>query len=212
MILAIYLFFCFAFFSIRKHHTLAVLNSLACLNDLCWWKWVLELFPWILATWKVWYVWTLLMLFEKRRKQHFRYQFLIPWKFFMAENHWKSATRCETSIFVETKISSHFTKIEWDRGVDQSWSRPKWFFPKKNGELFGSRVQGTWPSHLFTFHPSKGRPTGPDFNSWYGLVNEHLSTRQTAQKRENISRLGKKQVVDTLSQWNDTTWLLILIG
>lgn len=150
----------------------------------------------ILATWKVCYFWTQFEFSpqKKKSKQHFRYPFLIPWKCFMAENHWKSAL-----------LNLHFCRKEKYLPISRrsSGSRsgsklkpPQKVFPQKRKwwELFGrSRVQGTWPSHLFTFHPSKGRPTGPDFNSWYGLVNATpLNPANGTKNRENISRLGKK--------------------
>ena len=110
----------------------------------------------------------------------------------MVEHHWTSASLwnlhvcCPKNIFPFHGSSGIEEWIKVEAAPEGFFSQKKWW------ELFGSRVQGTWPSHLFTFHPLKGRPGGPDFNSWYGLVNEHLSTRQTAKKRENISRLGKK--------------------
>lgn len=202
-----FIFFCFAFFSIRKHHTLAFWTA-CCLNDPFGWKksdqqqiiGFIEISS-INGRWSCSHGSCNLkgMIFlnsfwvfpSKTSKQHFRYQ-LIP-----LENAWlniiEHQLRCETSMFVVQKISSHFTDPVGSRSGSKLKPPQKVFFSQKKWwELFGSRVQGTWPSHLFTFHPLKGRPGGPDFNSWYGLVNEHLSTRQTAKKRENISRLGKK--------------------
>lgn len=205
------------FFFIREHHNPSqsrLLNSLACSNDPCWWKksneqqWIIgfigifsikgftgvvphqSLQPERCAIFEL----NLSFPLKKKSKQHFRYPFLIPWKCFMAENHWKSAL-----------LNLHFCRKEKYLPISRrsSGSRsgsklkpPQKVFPQKRKwwELFGrSRVQGTWPSHLFTFHPSKGRPTGPDFNSWYGLVNATpLNPANGTKNRENISRLGKK--------------------
>ena len=220
-------FFCFAFFSIRKHHTLAFWTA-CCLNDPFGWKksdqqqiigfieissqWALELFPWILQP-ERYDIFELFLSFPlKKHRSNISDTNWFPWKM----HGW---TSLNISFVVKppcllSKKYLPISRIQWDRGVDQSWSRPRrFFFPKKNGEnCLGpeSKVPDLPIFLRFTLW-KVGRE---DLISIPGMA-WSMNTSQPGKRQKNgriFRGLERKLVVDTLSQWNDTTWLLILIG
>lgn len=171
----------------------------------------------ILATWKVCYFWTQFEFSpqKKKSKQHFRYPFLIPWKCFMAENHWKSAL-----------LNLHFCRKEKYLPISRrsSGSRSgsklkppqKVFSPKKKMVRIVWTVQSprylTFPSfYVSPFERSADR-TWFQFLVWPGQCNTSQPGKRHKKPGEYFAAWKKNLVVDTLSQWNDTTWLLILIS
>jgi len=226
------------FFFIREHHNPSqsrLLNSLACSNDPCWWKksnkqqWIIgfigifsikgftgvvphqSLQPERCAIFEL----NLSFPLKKKSKQHFRYPFLIPWKCFMAENHWKSAL-----------LNLHFCRKEKYLPISRrsSGSRSgsklkppqKVFSPKKKMVRIVWTVQSprylTFPSfYVSPFERSADR-TWFQFLVWPGQCNTSQPGKRHKKPGEYFAAWKKNLVVDTLSQWNDTTWLLILIS
>lgn len=152
---------------------------------------------------------------KKKSKQHFRYPFLIPWKCFMAENHWKSAL-----------LNLHFCRKEKYLPISRrsSGSRSgsklkppqKVFSPKKKMVRIVWTVQSprylTFPSfYVSPFERSADR-TWFQFLVWPGQCNTSQPGKRHKKPGEYFAAWKKNLVVDTLSQWNDTTWLLILIS
>ena len=220
--------FLFAFFSIRKHHTLASWTA-CCLNDPFGWKksdqqqiiGFIGIFS-INGRWSCSHescnlkgmicLNSFWVFPSKTSKQHFRYQ-MIP-----LENAWlkmiEHQLRCETSLFVVQKISSHFTDPVGSRSGSKL-KPPQFFFSQKEMVRIVWTVQSprylTFPSFLRFTLWKVGRE---DLISIPGMAwSMNTSQPGKRQKNERIFRgLERKLVVDTLSQWNGTTWLLILIG
>ena len=183
MILAIYVLFCSPFFHSWTSQS-RFLNSLlfewSLLMEEIWRTAVIGLLgcslstgaevvpPSILATCKVWY-WTPLSFPLKKTKQHFRYHF-FPWKKWMAENHWKSASLnlhfCRWTYFPISRGS-------WIHNLN--WSPQR--LQKKCWDFFGQ--QGILPSHFLRFTQKR---SVFDFNEPRPVNEQHRQRKQISQR------------------------------